>query len=161
MKMFVTLSAMVLAGAAVSGDAAPVNAVAKDILDSDVDIAIGRLEAINEHTAEIWQKMREDAAAESRHDLRRLNSALRRTVWEYNRLREDLCADRFIVEESCGQPYLPGWVHDSKKMATTLKELEARQDDLAGQVVKLWDAACARLEKATSYEDSRPYCSIE
>jgi hypothetical protein len=158
MKYFVTVTALIMVGAAVSGDAAP-GAVAEDIMDSDIDISIGRLNVINQHTLEIWQKLREKDSSDGRHDLRNMNSALRSTVWEYNRLREDLCNARFAVEQSCETPFIPKWIH--KKDATTLKELEARQSALEGRVVELWAAACKRLENVVSWEDSRPYCSIE
>jgi len=42
-----------------------------------------------------------------------------------------------------------------------LAELEAREGDLDARVIALWEAACKRLEKVISWEDSRPYCSIE
>ena len=160
MKMFVTVTALVLTGAAVSGDAA-VNVESDAIEDSDIDISIGRLGVINERTGDIWRKLRSDDSSTDRHNLRVMNYELRSTVWEYNQLREDLCNDRFMVEQSCGAPYVPKWVFESRPDATTLKELEARQEDLADHVVPLWDAACKRLEKVISNEDWMPYCSIE
>jgi len=58
----------------------------------------------------IWQKLRPDESIVERHDLREMNHNLRRTVWEYNQLREDLCDNRFAVEQSCGAPFVPKWV---------------------------------------------------
>jgi len=107
----------------------------------------------------IWQKLRPDESIVERHDLREMNHNLRRTVWEYNQLREDLCENRFAVEQSCGAPFVPKWVY--QKNATTLAEQEAREGDLDARVIALWEAACKRLEKVISWEDSRPYCSIE
>ena len=158
MRLLVTVAALAVASAAVSGDAAA-ESDTDAIATSDTRISIGRLGVINEHTLEIWRKLRSDEARGERHDLKEMNHNLRRTVWEYNQLREDLCEDRFAIEQSCGTPFVPKWV--DQKDATTLEELEAREGDLELRVVALWDAACKRLEKVISWEDSRPYCSIE
>jgi hypothetical protein len=161
MRWFATVTALMLAAAAMSGDAAPPETNAEDIDTSDTRIGIGRLDVINDFTAQIWQKMRAGNSGGSHYTLRQLNSSLRSSVWEYNRLREELCNDRFIVEQSCGAPFLPKWALDPKRNAMTLDELDTREADLEVHVVALWDAACARLEKVISWDDSRPYCSIE
>jgi hypothetical protein len=158
MKLFVTLTALVLAGAAVSGDA-DVESDTAELMDSDIGIDIGRLGVLNERTSTIWQKMRSDETSTDRRDLRDMNYNLRRTVWEYNLLREDLCNDRFVVEQSCGAPFVPKWVY--QKNATTWQELRAREGDLNVRIYALWDAACERLEKVISHDDWMPYCSIE
>jgi hypothetical protein len=154
----VTIAALALAGSAVSSDV-PEESDADLISTSDTRINIGRLGYINEQTLAIWRKLRSDESTAARYDLREMNHNLRRTVWEYNQLREDLCENRFAVEQSCGAPYVPKWVF--QKDATTLDELDAREGDLDIRVVALWDAACKRLEKVISWEDSRPYCSVE
>jgi hypothetical protein len=160
MKLRVALAALALTGAAVSGDSADKSDV-EAIENSDVRIDIGRLGVINERTSEIWSKLRSDEPRAGRHDLRAMNSTLRRTVWEYNLLREDFCYDRFMVEKSCGAPFLPRWAVDMRSDAKTLEELQARQQDLAGHVEAPWEAACERLQKVISHDDSRQYCSIE
>jgi hypothetical protein len=160
MKFWVVLAALLMTGGAMSGDAPAGDDEAEDIETSDTRINIGRLGIINDLTAEVWRKMRAEGSQGS-PDMRQLNSSLRRTVWEYNQLREELCLDRFIVEQSCGAPFLPKWAVDPRKNAKTLQELDAREAELDVHVVALWDAACARLEKVIPLEDSRPYCSIE
>ena len=160
MKLSVALAALVLTGAAASGDSAD-NSDEEAIGNSDVRIDIGRLGVINARTSEIWSKLRSDEPRAGHDDVRAMNSTLRRTVWEYNLLREDFCQDRFMVETSCGAPFLPKWVVDVRNDAKTLEELQTRQQDLSGHVEALWDAACERLQKVISYDDSRQYCSIE
>jgi hypothetical protein len=168
MKFWVAVSALVLMGTAMSCD---VPALAEGGLESDIDverleiadigIAIGRLSVMNEKTQEIWQKLRNDEHRDEYSDAAAKNYALRRTVWELNALREDLCHDRFMVEKSCGPPYVPKWAYESAKVIPSAAELQERQQDLEEKVVWLWDAACERLGKIITTSDIMYYCSIE
>ena len=60
-----------------------------------------------------------------------------------------------------GPPYVPKWIYETPKDAPSPQELQKRQEELADQVIPLWDAACERLQKIIAYDDSREHCSIE
>jgi hypothetical protein len=124
-------------------------------------IDIGRLDVINDHTREIWLKLRSDQTKQPGDDPARLGSSLRRLVWSFNDLRDSLCNDRFMVEVSCGPPYLPKWIREPGNVVPTPRQLRERQSELEEQVVPLWDAACARLEKVIAADDAMQYCSVE
>jgi hypothetical protein len=156
MKFFITAAALALAGTAISGDTATVE---PDDIDT-TRIDIGRLGVINDHTREIWLKMRPDRASHVLDDPVQLNSSLRQIVWDYNALREELCNDRFLVERSCGAPYVPKWVYEAQKDVPTAKVLSARQEELADRIIPLWDAVCERLRKVMG-DDIQRYCSVE
>jgi hypothetical protein len=157
MKLFVVVLMLIASGIAVRGDAAVVDPEG----DTSLGIDIERLGVVNERTQSIWLKLRSEGSRRNLNDSAWLNSELRRTVWELNELREDLCRERFMVEKSCGPPYVPKWVYESLKDEPSANALRARQEDLADHVMPLWDAACKRLEKLISNEDWMPYCSIE
>jgi hypothetical protein len=163
MKLIVTLATLVLAGLATSGDdavdATPPPNVDDDGLDLRIDI--GRLGVINQHTEEIWLKMRADDSRHDADDPVQLDAALRMTVWQFNLLRENLCSDRFLVEKSCGPAYVPRWMFESRDVPPSRKELEARYAELEDRIVPFWDAACDRLKKVISENDSMEYCSVE
>ena len=158
MRLILMVTALVLAatalGSASSDSTEPVD-------PGTLRFDIGRLDVINARTQEIWQKMRSDDTRREYEDPVTMNSNLRRTVWEFNQLREALCHDRFMVEQSCGDPYVPKWVYESSMRTPSLDELQARQQELADRVVPFWDAACARLEKVVAHNDYMPYCSVE
>jgi len=163
MKLLMTLATLVLAGVATSGDADLGATTAPDVDDAgrDLDIDIGRLDVINAHTEEIWLKMRSDDSRRDAEDPVQLNASLRRTVWQFNLLRDELCGERFLVEKSCGPAYVPKWMFESPGVPPSRKELEARYAELEDRIVPLWDAACDRLKKVVSDGDSMEYCSVE
>lgn len=157
MKWLVAVAALALASVALSGDAIEES-------DDDVNslgIDIGRLGAINDRTQEIWMKLRSDAPRNRSDDAARLSSTLRGIVWSYNDLRETLCSDRFMVEKSCGPPFIPKWAVNTREAVPSLTQLRAREAELEDQIVSFWDAACERLKKVTTADDAMGYCSVE
>jgi hypothetical protein len=156
-KSFVAVGALTLAGALVSG--AAVTQDPDDLRTLRIDI--GRLGVINEKTQQIWLKMRSDKPDQDMGAPVQLSSNLRNTVWAYNEMREELCNDKFVVEKSCGPPYVPQWVYETSKRVPSAKELQARQGELEQRVITLWDAACERLRKVIPSDDSQEYCSVE
>lgn len=157
MKLFVTSMLLpLLCGVALSGDAVE---DADDVHMTGIDI--GRLGVINDKTQEIWLRMRSDEARFRIDDPVQLSSSLRQIVWQYNQLREDLCDDRFMVEQTCGAPYLPAWIHEKHGDTPSSKELRARQAELEGRVIPLWDATCERLRKVIPGDNVQEYCSVE
>jgi hypothetical protein len=162
MRAFVTVAALTLSCAAMSGDAVDQEEVDTGALEvADLGIDIGRLGLINEKTEEIWKKLRSDEYHGETREAVAMDSALRRTVWQLNELREELCLDRFMVEKSCGAPYVPKWALESSKVIPSMAELQKREDDLSDRIVSLWDAACDRLRKVITASDTMYYCSIE
>lgn len=157
MKSVLLAAMWMLSGVAVSDDTIDEERLAR----SDLRIDIGRLSTIQERTDEIWLKMRSDEYHGPRESAAELNSQLRWNVWYYNELRESLCFQRFIVEKSCGPPYVPKWVFETQNDAPSTKELQARYEDVSDHIVPFWEAACERLEKVISHDDWMPYCSIE
>lgn len=157
MKWIAMVAALGLACVAVSGDAIEES----DEDANSLDIDIGRLGVINDHTQQIWLKLRSDVRGKRPDDRVQMSSNLRRLVWSYNDLREVLCNDRFMVEKSCGPPYVPGWALETREAVPSLKQLRARQADLEDQVVPFWDAACDRLKKVIAADDALEYCSVE
>lgn len=156
MKMFAAMLVLAASGIAVSGDAP---APDDEAYVSEIDI--GRLSVINQRTQEIWLKLRSDVRSDKVDDPGEMSSTLRYTVWDYNALREQLCSDRFMVEKSCGPPYVPKWMFESPRRIPSMKELAARQGELSERIEPLWDAACERLKKVVSEDDAREFCSIE
>ena len=155
MKLFVALLAPALMSAALADE--PIDEIDPGTLRID----IGRLGVINAKSQEIWQKMRSDVDRANYDDPAMMSSNLRQTVWEYNEVREILCQDRFLVAQSCGEPYVPKWMFESSRTIPSLEELQSRQSEVAERVVSLWDAACERLKKVIDDRDSMPYCSVE
>jgi hypothetical protein len=153
MKSFVTVAALILSCAAMSGDDT-------DADGSDLRIDIGRLGIINDKTREIWQKLRSDEHPGRPANPVAMNAWLRSTVWQFNELREDMCNDRFMVESSCGPPYVPTGALNSARVVPSAAELRRREAELADQVVPLWDAACDRLRRVIA-DEAMGYCSIE
>jgi len=157
MKWIAMVAALGLACVAVSGDAI-------DESDEDANslgIDIGRLGVINDHTQQIWLKLRSDVREQRRDDRAQMSSNLRRLVWNYNDLREGLCNDRFMVEKSCGPPFVPKWALETREAVPSLKLLRERQAELEDQIVAYWDAACERLKKVVAEDDAMGYCSVE
>jgi hypothetical protein len=126
-----------------------------------LSIDIGRLGVINDSIVEAWKKRRADENQKSRYDPAELSSWLRAEVWHYNGLRESLCNDRYLVNASCGKPYLPAWIRESSVNTPSDRVLEQRQGELSDQIVRLWDAVCDDLKKRVPEEDAREFCSIE
>jgi hypothetical protein len=157
MKWAVTVVALGLASAAVSADSIE---TAEDEVDG-LGIDVGRLDVINDRTREIWLKLRSDQTKPRGDDPAELSSSLRRIVWSFNDLRDSLCNDRFMVEKSCGPPYLPKWIREPGNVVPTPRQLRERQSQLEDQVVPLWDAVCARLKKVIGADDAMQYCSVE
>jgi len=158
MKWILHLGLLAMVSGAVSKDAVETDD-GREV--TDVRISIDRLAIMNERTQTIWQKMRAEVQRSSYDDPVVMNSALRGAVWEFNQLRENLCGDRFMVDKTCGAPFLPAWVYESPKAVPSLQELDRREGELEALIVPLWDAACERLRKVIPYEDSQEYCSIE
>ena len=73
-------------------------------------------------------KLRSDGSRRDLNDSAWVNSELRRTVWEFNLLREELCRDRFMVEQTCGRPYVPKWAYEASK-GEMLRSSTARWND--------------------------------
>jgi len=147
------------AGTAMQNDVDRIEVEALEL--QDLRISIDRLGLIEEKTQEIWQKLRSDERRGETGQPGALNYALRRTLWDLNALREDLCRDRFMVEKSCVPPYVPSWALESPKVIPSARELQKRESDLEDQIVPLWDAACERLRKIVTTDDSMYFCSIE
>jgi hypothetical protein len=90
-----------------------------------------------------------------------MNSMLRAGVWKFNAMRGSMCLYGYLPQESCGPPYLPAWIHETKDAAPSMATLHARNSELSDRVGKFWDAACAEARSRLAHEDWFPLCSAE
>ncbi|MET0183338.1 MAG: hypothetical protein ABW199_10670 [Caulobacterales bacterium] len=106
-------------------------------------ISIGRWSAMVSQIADIHAIAQPDHVSDDELlEASVLSRNLRMTVWQYNLERAQLCAERKLIEASCGAPYQPGWLIEARA-APSYRELAIRSRDVGDRVMPFWNAVCA------------------
>lgn len=139
--------------------AACVSARAADAPDPfTLGIEIGRYAYMLTQTADLAPSAQDQTPAP---DIQRaaLNAQLVETAFTLNAQRARLCRDGFRPDLTCVMPYLPVWLGAPPGPAPETAVLQARADELGGQVMAIWEAVCAAAPK--NPEEPLGPCPIE